>query len=68
MKLKRIITLIALVAIQFSLNAQNKMIFSSKPFSQGGTEQKEFKANSPIYARIILEKPLKSYCKNPSKK
>lgn len=68
MKTNQILTILVLIVIQYGLNAQNKMIFSSKPFSQGGTEQKEFKANTPIYARIILEKPLKSFCTNPSKK
>ena len=63
-----IVTNIATDDIQSNLVAQNKMIFSSRPFSQGGTEQKEFKANTTIYARIVLEKPLKSYCKSPSKK
>jgi hypothetical protein len=48
--------------------SQSKMIFSSKPFSQGGTEEKEFKANTPIYGRIVLDKPLKDYCKSPDKK
>ncbi len=54
--------------IQSNSKSQNKMIFSSKPFSQGGAEQKEFIANTPIYGRIVLEKPLKSYCENPSTK
>ena len=51
-----------------SLAAQNKIVFSSKPFSQGGTEEKEFKAGGTIYGRIILDKPLKEYCSDPDKK
>lgn len=61
-------TMFFLVVFQTSIYSQNKMVFSSKPFSQGGTEQNEFKANTPIYGRIILEKPLKSYCNNPTQK
>ncbi len=60
--------LIAILCIASSLSAQNKIIFSDKPFAGGGTEKTEFKAGEPIYARIMLEKPLKEYCKNPSKK
>lgn len=51
-----------------SINAQNKIVFSSKPFAQGGTEEKEFKAGAPIYGRVILDKPLKDYCNDPDKK
>ncbi len=64
----KLILITAMIAGQFCSVAQNKMVFSSKPFSQGGTEQTEFKAGTPIYGRIILDKPLKSYCKNPAKR
>jgi hypothetical protein len=50
------------------LTAQNKIVFSSKPFSQGGTAEKEFKAGAPIYGRVILDKPLKDYCNDSEKK
>lgn len=65
---KHSLSLIAIFVIQTLVSAQSKMIFSSKPFSQGGIEQNEFKANTPIYGRVLLDKPLKDYCKNPSKK
>jgi hypothetical protein len=60
--------LVALIGILSSLTAQNKIIFSDKPFAGGGTEKTEFTAGTPIYARIVLDKPLKDYCKNPGKK
>lgn len=62
--IKKIITVIALFAMQLGLIAQNKIVFSSKPFWDGGTEQKEFKAGSPIYGRIILDYAVKKYCSN----
>ncbi len=65
--IKKIATAILVISVQF-IFAQSKMVFSSKPFSQGGTEQTEFKAGTPIYGRIVLEKPLKDYCKSPTKK
>lgn len=67
--MKKTLTSIALVAfITGSLTAQTKIVFSSKPFVQGGTEEKEFKAGGTIYGRIILDKPLKDYCNDPDKK
>jgi hypothetical protein len=63
------LTSIAFAALTFgSLTAQNKIVFSSRPFSQGGAEEKEFKAGGTIYGRIILDKPLKAYCNDPDKK
>lgn len=47
----------------YYLIAQNKIVFSSKPLSTGGSEQKEFVWNTPIYAKINLDKPLKSYAR-----
>ncbi|MDF2448574.1 MAG: hypothetical protein K0R26_1078 [Bacteroidota bacterium] len=68
LKISGKVVLLFSFVIQMGLSAQNKMMFSSKPFAMGGTEQSEFKANTPIYGRIVLDKPLKQYCKNPSKK
>lgn len=62
------ITLISAAFAFSTIAAQNKIIYSDKPFANGGAEKKEFKAGTPIYARIVLEKPLKDYCKNPGKK
>ncbi|MES2566397.1 MAG: hypothetical protein V4565_05995 [Bacteroidota bacterium] len=53
--------------ISFTHTGQNKIIFSSKPFSKGGVEQTEFKANTPIYGRLVLDKPLKEFQINKAK-
>jgi hypothetical protein len=67
--MKFTLTSIAFAVLTFgSLTAQNRIVFSSKPFSQGGAEEKEFKAGGTIYGRIILDKPLKAYCNDPDKK
>lgn len=71
----KITTKFLIIIIVFSFNllskyqaiAENKVIFASKPFSTNPTPQVEFKANTPIYGRIILDKPLKEYCKSASK-
>ncbi|HYG50656.1 MAG TPA: hypothetical protein VD905_07120, partial [Flavobacteriales bacterium] len=41
----------------------NKMVFASQPFSKNPQPQADFKAGSPIYGKLSLEKPLKNYCK-----
>ncbi|MEO5946790.1 MAG: hypothetical protein ABIP79_08240 [Chitinophagaceae bacterium] len=40
---------------------KNKVLFSSKPFSTNPASQKDFKANSTIYSRLIVEKTLRDY-------
>src|ERR1700741_1539860 len=67
---KKILLTAAMIGSQLLSVAQdgtNKIVFASKPFSTNPTPQTEFKANTPIYGRVILDKPLKDYCKNPSK-
>ncbi len=62
-----ILTAATVAVMQLTSVAQNKIIYASQPFSTNPTEQKEFKANSPIYGRVVLDKPLKEYCKLASK-
>lgn len=44
-------------------NISNKIVFSSQPFSKNPQPQSSFKAGTPIYGKLTLEKPLKDYCK-----
>ncbi|HLP14530.1 MAG TPA: hypothetical protein VK177_21545 [Flavobacteriales bacterium] len=44
-------------------NVANKMVFASQPFSKNPQPQTDFKAGTPIYGKLTLEKPLKDYCK-----
>jgi hypothetical protein len=63
LSLKKILAAVAIVISPFLIVAQTQMVFSSKPFQKGGSEQKEFIWNTPIYGKININKPLKNYAK-----
>ncbi|HEY1039268.1 MAG TPA: hypothetical protein VGF30_07675 [Bacteroidia bacterium] len=58
------LTLAAISASSLLLpvQAQNKILFASQPFSKNPTPATTFKAGTPIYGQLTLEKPLKDYC------
>ncbi|MBI5541439.1 MAG: hypothetical protein HY951_15345 [Bacteroidia bacterium] len=60
---KYLFATIVIAMCPYLILAQIKMEFSSKPFSKGGAEQKEFTWNTPIYGKISINKPLKNYAK-----
>lgn len=66
--MKSLFTAFAIALMMKAGFAQNKIIYSSSPFTDSTVPEKEFKANTPIYGRILLDKPLKQYCSDPEKK
>ena len=64
-KLKRIVTILAFISYPLLNISQkkgsNKIVFAAEPFSKDPKEQKEFKWDRSIYAKMKLQKALKNY-------
>lgn len=59
------IVMLSIITSTMAQSNTDQIIFSSKPFERITNAETEFNEGSTIYGRLILNQPIRNYCKTP---